>query len=124
MEPQQMLFTYLLTALRGKKYVVHDGMMPPEGTPYPFVYLGDSQMVDENRKQAVQGTVYQTIHIWHNNVRQRGTVSAMMLDIKAVCRQLENQTGWLLTECASRILPDDTTDTPLMHGLIEVAFRF
>lgn len=124
MEPQQMLFTYLLTALRGKKYVVYDGMMPPEGTPYPFIYLGDSQVVDENRKQAVQGTIYQTIHIWHNNVRQRGTVSAMMLDIKAVCRQLEMQAGWLLTECSSQILPDDTTDTPLMHGLIEVAFRF
>ena len=124
MEPQQMLFSYLLTALREKKYVVYDGMMPPEGTPYPFIYLGDSQMIDENRKQAVQGTVYQTIHIWHNNVRQRGTVSAMMLDIKAVCRQLEKQEGWLLTECSSQILPDDTTDTPLMHGLIEVAFRF
>lgn len=124
MEPQQMLFTYLLEALREKKYDVYDGMMPPKGAPYPFIYLGNSQTVDENRKQAVQGTVYQTIHVWHNNVRQRGTVSAMVLDIKMACRQLERQAGWLLTECSSQILPDNTTDTPLIHGLIEVAFRF
>lgn len=124
MEPQQMLFTYLLTALREKKYDVYDGMLPPEDVSYPIIYLGDSQMVDENRKQAVQGTVYQTIHIWHNNVRQRGTVSAMILDIKSICRQMEEQTGWLLAECSSQILPDDTTNIPLVHGLIEVGFRF
>lgn len=124
MDPQQMLFTRLLTDLRAKGYAVYDGMMPPEGTPYPFIYLGDSQTVDENRKQAVQGTVYQTIHIWHDNVRQRGTLSAMVLGVKTVCRQLENKSGWLLDECSCQILPDDTTNNRLMHAVIEVGFRF
>lgn len=124
MDPQQILFTRLLTDLRAKGYDVYDGMMPPEGTPYPFIYLGDSQTVDENRKQAVQGTVYQTIHIWHDNVRQRGTLSAMVLDVKTVCRQLENKSRWLLDECSCQILPDDTTNNRLMHAVIEVGFRF
>nr|DAI34283.1 MAG TPA: hypothetical protein [Caudoviricetes sp.] len=124
MEPQQMLFTYLLTALRGKGYSVYDGALPPEDTPYPFIYLGDSQTVDENRKQAVQGIVYQTIHIWHNKDNQRGTVSAMVLDVKTVCRELERQSGWLLSECSSQILPDNTTNKPLMHAVIEAGFKF
>lgn len=124
MEPQQMLFTYLLTALREKGYQVFDGALPPPGTPYPFIYLGDSQTVDIRRKQVIQGTVYQTIHVWHNRADQRGTVSAMLLDIKTVCRELEHNSGWLVAECSSQILPDNTTDVPLLHGVIELGFRF
>lgn len=124
MEPQQMLFGYLLTELRKKGYSVYDGILPPKDTPYPFIYLGDSQTVDEARKREVQGTVYQTVHIWHDNLNQRGTVSAMILEIKNLCRQLENTSGWLLAECSSQILPDNTTNRPLMHGIIELGFKF
>ena len=124
MEPQQMLFTYLLTALRGKGYSVYDGALPLEDTPYPFIYLGDSQTVDENRKQVVQGMVYQTIHIWHNKESQRGTVSTIVLDVKMFCRELERQSGWIFSECSSQILPDNTTNKPLMHAVIEAGFKF
>lgn len=124
MEPQQMLFGYLLTELRKKGYSVYDGVLPPKDTPYPFIYLGNSQTVDAVRKREVQGTVYQTIHVWNDDLNQRGTVSAMILDIKNLCRKLENTSGWLLAECSSQILPDTTTNRPLMHGIIELGFKF
>ena len=61
MDPQQELFTALLLQLKeafpGK---VYDGFLPPEDTPYPFVYLADSQLIDTEMKNAVTGTVYQT----------------------------------------------------------------
>lgn len=124
MDPQQKLFTYLLVELQKQGYRVYDGPLPPDDVGYPFIYLGENQTVDEIRKQAVQGAVYQTIHVWHNNVRQRGTVSALIFAVKTVCRQLERESGWLLSECSSQVLPDETTNIPLLHGIVEAGFRF
>ena len=80
MDPQQELFSALLLELK-KQYPdgVYDTFLPPEGTPYPFIYLADSDLNDRANKTAVFGTVSQTIHVWHDNPRQRGTVSQMLL---------------------------------------------
>ena len=126
MDPQQELFTELLLKLKELGYDVYDTFLPPEGTPYPFVYLADGQQTDDANKTAVFGNVYQTIHVWHNNPRQRGTVSKMLLDIKKICYRLEHTENfaWMIQHVNQRILPDNTTKTPLLHGLLEVEFKF
>jgi len=126
MDPQQELFTGLLLKLKDLGYDVYDTFLPPEGTPYPFIYLADSQQSDDANKTAVFGNVYQTIHVWHNNPRQRGTVSKMLLDVKKVCYRLEHTENfaWMIRNINQRILPDNTTKTPLLHGLLEVEFKF
>ncbi len=126
MDPQQELFTALLLRLKDLGYDVYDTFLPPEGTPYPFIYLADSRQTDDPNKTAVFGNVYQTIHVWHNNPRQRGTVSKMLLDIKKVCYRLEHTENfaWMAQNVNQRILPDNTTKTPLLHGLLEVEFKF
>jgi hypothetical protein len=125
-DPQQELFTTLKLSLKAKGLSVFDGVLPPDDTPYPFVYLGDSQQIDDANKSAVFGNVHQTIHIWHNNPKQRGTVSEMMLTIKTVCRQIlhTKNFAWSVRNINQRILPDNSTDTPLMHGVLEVEFYF
>lgn len=125
-DPQQELFTELLIRIRNKGYDVCDTFLPPKGTPYPFVYLADSRQTDDANKSAVFGTVHQTIHVWHNNPRQRGMVSGMLLDIKTVCRQLEHSRNfaWYVRNMEQRILPDTTTKQPLLHGVLEIEFRF
>lgn len=126
MDPQQELFTELLLRLKDLEYDVYDTFLPPEGTPYPFIYLADSQQTDTQTKSAVMGNVYQTIHVWHNNPKQRGTVSEMLLDIKKVCYKLEDTENfaWMIQNMNQRILPDSTTKTPLLHGRLEVEFKF
>lgn len=126
MDPQQELFTELLLQLKKLGYGVYDTFLPPEGTPYPFIYLADSQQTDTQTKNAVMGNVYQTIHVWHNNPKHRGTVSQMLLDIKKICYQLEHTENfaWMIRNVNQRILPDNTTKTPLLHGLLEVEFKF
>ena len=126
MDPQQELFTELLLRLKEKGYDVHDTFLPPEGTPYPFIYLADSQQTDDSNKTAIFGNVYQTINVWHNNPRQRGTVSGILLDIKEICYRLEHTANfaWMVQNMNQRILPDNTTKTPLLHGLLEVEFKF
>lgn len=125
-DPQQELFSELVVALRAQGHDVYDGYLPPEGTPYPFVYLADSQQIDDANKSAVFGGVYQTIHVWHDNPGQRGTVSAILLGIKDVCRGIGHTENfsWHLKDASQRILADYTTKQPLLHGVLDVEFRF
>lgn len=126
MDPQQELFTVLKIELEKKGYDVYDGFLPPEDTPYPFIYLADSQQIDDPNKSAVFGNVYQTIHVWHNSPKQRGTVSRILLDIKNTARRIDktNNFSWFVRNIDQRILADTTTSTPLMHGVLEMEFKF
>ncbi|MCI8632518.1 MAG: hypothetical protein HFE64_03415 [Lachnospiraceae bacterium] len=125
-DPQQELFTELKFAIEALGYDVYDSVLPPKNTPYPFVYLGDFQQNDAELKNAVFGAVYPMIHVWHNNLQQRGTVSEMMLNIKTACRKIEktDNFAWIIGSMNSRIIPDNTTAQPLLHGVIEPTFRF
>lgn len=126
MDPQQELFIWLLTEIRKQGYDVYDGGLPPEDVSYPFVYLDDSQQTDRANKNAVFGTVYQTIHVWGSTPGKRGTVSAILLKIKMICRRLEytSNFSWSVGDIGQRILTDTTTKQPLLHGILEVEFRF
>ena len=60
MDPQQELFTVLLLKLK-EKYQdtgigVYDTFLPPDKTPYPFVYLADSIQDDQANKTTVFGS--------------------------------------------------------------------
>ena len=120
-DPQQEIFTQLKLEAEQKGYAVYDGFLPPEDTPYPFVYLGDFRQTDVNRKNAITGIVYPTIHVWHNDCMKRGTVSQMMLDIKMVLRSISrtNNFAWMVRNVNGQILPDNTTKTPLLHGVVD-----
>ncbi|MEG1426053.1 MAG: hypothetical protein RSC76_00040 [Oscillospiraceae bacterium] len=126
MDPQQELFTQLKMSLEAQGYAVYDGFLPPDGTPYPFVYLGDFRQTDNANKSAVFGHVYATIHVWSNSPKNRGTVSQMLLNIKIMCRKIEQTANfsWILKNMGQRILPDNTTKTPLLHGVVEAEYKF
>lgn len=126
MDPQQELFTILKLKLEELGYDVYDGFLPPENTPYPFIYLADSHLIDDANKSAVFGNVYQTVHIWHNNPKQRGTVSKMLLDIKNTARKIDktDNFSWFIIDVEQNILADTITSTPLMHGVLELKFKF
>lgn len=126
MDPQQELFTILKLKLEELGYDVYDGFLPPKNTPYPFIYLADSHLIDDANKSAVFGNVCQTVHIWHNNPKQRGTVSKMLLDIKNTARKIDktDNFSWFIIDVEQNILADTITSTPLMHGVLELKFKF
>lgn len=126
MDPQQELFTILLVGIKKMGYDVYDGGLPPEGTPYPFVYLAGVDQNDEVTKSQNIGMVYPTINVWHNNTRQRGTVSEMLAKIKALCQSIEKTPGcrWTFQRSSQRIMPDNTTKTPLVHGVLQPEYKF
>lgn len=126
MDPQQELFTELLVRIKAKGYDVYDGKLPPEGAPYPFVYLGDFRESDDETKTSVVGTVYPVIHVWHNNPKQRGTASAIIADVKQIFRSIVKTSNysWFVRNINQRVFADDTTKTILLHGVIEAEFKF
>ena len=126
MDAEQELFIALKLGIEAKGYAVYDGALPPENTPYPFVYLGDFRQNDTGLKNAVTGTVYPMIHVCHNNTRQRGTVSKMLFDIKTVLRMIDRTKNhaWLHRNVNGRIFSDNTTKTPLLHGVVEADCLF
>jgi len=126
MDAQQEFFTAIKMALTAKGFYVYDGTLPPIDTKYPFIYLGEFRQRDTEHKNAITGTVYPMIHVWHNKPHQRGTVSQMLLEIKFVCRTLERTENfaWLVRNVQSRILADNTTKTPLLHGVVEADCLF
>lgn len=125
-DPQQELFSALLVTIKEQGYDVYDGAMPPVNTPYPFVYLADSQQIDDENKSAIFGNVYQTIHVWHNSPTKRGTISAMIGTLKSLCRQLHytQSFAWNVSGVEQRILTDTTTASPLLHGVLYMTFKF
>lgn len=125
-DPQQEIFSRVKIDLEALGHAVYDGVLPPDGTPYPFDYLGDCRQIDDANKSAVFGNVYLTIHVWHNDPKQRGTVSKMMLDIKSACRNIgrTKNFAWSVRSINQRIIADYTTKSPLLHGVLEVEWKF
>lgn len=126
MDAQQELFTHLKLNIEKLGYAVYDGALPPENTPYPFVYLGDFRQSDHDTKTHPYGYVYPTIHVWHNSTLERGTVSEMIAEIKKVCKTLSHTPtyAWAVRNLNSRIITDTTTKTPLLHGIIDGEWFF
>ena len=126
MDAQQEYFIALKLGIEAKGYAVYDGMLPPKNTPYPFVYLGDFRQTDTEHKNAITGTVFPTVHLWHNDPGQRGTVSKMLLDIKTVIRSIirTKNFAWLVRNVNGQIIADNTTKTPLLHGVVEAECLF
>jgi hypothetical protein len=126
MDPQQELFTQIKLDLEALGYAVYDGFLPPGGTPYPFIYLGDFQQIDEATKTAVLGSVFPSIHVWSNTPQQRGTLSKILLDIKNTLRSIgrTKNFSWFVKSMDQRIIPDTTTAQPLLHGIIDAEVVF
>lgn len=130
MDSQQELFIALKVqlekALKSKGVNVYDTFLPSGGTSYPYVYIGNSQLVDDyGNKTIILGTITQVVDVWHNNPRKRGELSEIMMIVKDVARQISRTSSFAfqISNINQRILPDTSTSEPLMHGVLELDFR-
>jgi hypothetical protein len=126
-DPQQELFAKVRKELE-KRFgrIVFDGAIPSKEVGYPFIYMAGSTQTDTQNKTALFGTVSQTIHVWYNNLLQRGTFSTMLLDIKEIARGIEatENRSWNLVDINQTIMEDNTTAHALMHGILEFTWTF
>lgn len=124
-DPQQEIFTKLKVEIE-KNYNVFDGALPPANTPYPFVYLGEVTLQDDyGNKSMVLANVNVTIHVWSDDFTKRGTHSEMLRDVKEIARGITETTNysWTVLNIYQRQLEDNTTKTPLLHGVLEIEYK-
>lgn len=125
MSPQQSIFT-LCRMVSSRVIPDTYDYLPGEGTKYPFVFIGEQFAQDTRKKNVVIGSVQQTIHVYHNDYRKRGSTTKIMDDILAELRK-QKKAGLYsidLVGVSMRVVPDNTTSTPLLHGIMELNFKF
>ena len=100
-------------------YLVYDHV--PEESEYPYVLLGEqfSQPM-RNHKDGRNKDVQTTVHVWHNNSKERGALSSMLREIElSIIREF----GVNGENIAIQILPDNSTGSNLLHGILETDIR-
>lgn len=116
MNAQQEFFMAVKAKLESLGYDVYDNMLPPEGTPYPFIYLAETTEMQFNAKMQHAGYIRLVVQVW-GRATQRGTISDIGDKVREAVRSLTetDNYGYNLQEYEQRILNDNTTKTPLMQ---------
>ena len=126
--PQQDIFSALLVAFRKEFGAEHvfDGFLPPAGTPYPFVYLSDSHQTDNHsNKMQILAEVHQTVDVYMDDPHKRGTLSNWIERVIDTARSISkaNSYRWTVTGTDHQVIPDNSTSTLLLHGIIDITFQ-
>lgn len=124
---QQEYFMALRKALKDEGYSVYDSTLPPDNTPYPFIYLAGSWHNPTDIKRGDLGRITQVVQVW-GTAQMRGTISELceaVLDIAKSITETEHFAYKVrLNETEQQILNDDTTNTPLMQGFTSLRVAY
>lgn len=122
--PQQELFTALRTICIDVSGTdrVFDYLPPDVG--YPLVYIGEQLSTDKMNKSLVMAEVTQTIHVYHNDFRKRGTTTSIIDQVVSKARALNGTVHFYckLNRHYQQVLEDHSTGQPLLHGVLELTF--
>lgn len=122
--PQQQIFDAVFKTSENLGYRTFD-YLPASEARYPFVFVGEQFDQDRNLKDAVIGTVEQTIHVYEAQ-RNRRALTDMMDNLKREIRNLKRTENFYITLVGinARTIPDNSTPKPLWHGIIEITIKF
>lgn len=119
MTAQQEFFMALKEALIQNGYDVFDSMLPPDTTPYPFIYLAGSWQNPVDIKRGDLGRITQIVQVW-GTAQMRGTIDALNEAVLNTAKAIEHTSNYAykvrLNETEQQIINDNTTNTPLMQG--------
>ena len=122
--PQQQIYNEVYKVCLALGYPTFD-YLPANDVGYPFVFIGEQFDQDKANKTIATGNVQQTIHLYHDYTR-RGDLANMVVAIKSKLRELKHTKNFYISvnSINSRVIPDNTTAQSLLHGVIEVDFKF
>ena len=119
MTAQQEFFMALKSALEAQDYAVYDSVLPPEETPYPFIYLAGGWTNPQDIKAGDVGLIRQIVQVWGTPF-MRGTIDHLCEVVLNTAKTIKTTEHYAfrirLNETEQQILNDDTTNTPLMQG--------
>lgn len=119
MTPQQEYFMALKAELIKQGYDVYDNQLPPNNTPYPFIYLAGAWTNPTDIKAGVIGSITQIVQVW-GTADMRGTIDRLNGNVLQTAYKIKHTDNYAfsvrLNETEQQILNDDTTSVPLMQG--------
>lgn len=124
-QPDQELHDELFRRSQALGYSTYTHL-PPDKTPYPFVSMGDVQLLPRPTKSHMIGRVAVTVHVW-GTIKSRKTVSDMIGRLMESFSQIKSLNGrqWFMDlSSSSQIIKDNSTVDVLYHGIINLEFRF
>lgn len=125
-QPDQELYDEVFKVCQSLGYDVFT-YLPPDKTPYPFVYIGESQELPQETKSVLVGTVQLNIHIYglHTKRKQVSDMKGAILWELRKLRQSKNF-NWKISnnQTQPQMLQDATTNTALWHCVIPLEMRF
>lgn len=125
-QPDQELYDEVYKICQFLRYNVFT-YLPPDKTPYPFVYIGESQELPQATKSVLVGTIQLNIHIYglHTKRKQVSDMKGAILWELRKLRQSKNF-NWKISnnQTQPQMLQDTTTNTALWHCVIPLEMRF
>lgn len=121
----QQLFDALYLLADGEGFDVYD-YLPLDDVPYPFVVIGEIQVLPRQVKHKTLGRLVAMVDIWahRDNRREIAEISERLMEIFSSWIILESRRVKLhISASNKRVLSDTTTDLPLWHGILELEFR-
>lgn len=105
---------------------VFDQELPPEGTPYPFVYIANQDTNRYPTKDNSIENVNQMVRFYHDDVEKRGTLDSMLYALRIEAgkqRFVVNNSAIRLNDYSTVISPEDAeAGLKLLHGVLTLSF--
>lgn len=125
--PDQALYDALFKICIGLKYKTYD-FLPPEGTGYPFVVVGNTEILPFSTKSYAIGRIAARVDVWAS-YKSRKQASDMMNKIvykASTIKHLQDniKCSLRINDTNIRLLQDNSTNDNLWHGIIELTFNF
>lgn len=121
----QQIFDWIYTVADGLGFDVYD-FLPQYEVAYPFVVIGEVQVVPRQVKHRTLGTLHVRLDLWAEQESRR-QISDMTEDL------MERLSGWAeldsrwvkmaISNSTKRLLSDTSTDKPLWHGVLDLEFN-
>lgn len=100
--------------------------LPEEGTPYPFLVVGYTQILPRPTRSYLIGTVAVQVDIWAR-VDDRKLVSdwigKLMAEFSTI-RQIDGTRWSMDLSSPTEIIKDNSTQELLYHGILDLKFKF
>lgn len=124
---QQEIFTLCrqtAISVLGEGHVYDD--LPDARAQYPFFYIGENFDSSAPIKSVRAGRCVQRIHIFHNDMRKRGTTSGLMQNLLVKLYNARNTRNFQVSlfRHNAQMTTDKTTATVLLHGVLELEWRY
>lgn len=92
---------------------------------YPFIYVGETQQIDDFNKHGILGDVVQTIHVF-NYKNKRGDVANLTNNILEIAQKFNKGKYYYfnLKDTNTNTLEENTANRPLIHKVIDCIFSY